>query len=292
MKIATWNVNGIRAREAQLQEWVEREQPDILCLQEIKASPEQVPVALCEMEGYWCYWHGTKGYSGVGLHVSKRFSPDKPEFGHPRFDYESRIVTANVQGVTFASIYVPNGGKDFPAKMRFLEALQLYTADLHARGQRTVLCGDLNIARADIDVHPKERKPRSIGQLPEERALFERIIANGLVDTGRALEPDNDQMFTWWAPWRDMKARNIGWRLDYVLASESVFAKVQGCVIQREFGTSDHGPVVATFAGFESSQVESGARRDEQLLPQTNGLLFSPGAGSPGNGSSLITGHA
>jgi exodeoxyribonuclease-3 len=290
MKIATWNVNGIRARQAQLQEWVEREQPDILCLQEIKATSEQVPAALCEMEGFWCYWHGTKGYSGVGLHVSTRFSPDKPEFGHPEFDYESRIVTVNVQGVTFASIYVPNGGKDFPAKMRFLEALQQYTADLHVRGQRAILCGDLNIARADIDVHPKERKPQAIGQLPEERALLERIIANGLVDTGRALEPDNDQMFTWWAPWRDMKARNIGWRLDYVLASEPVFAKVQGCVIQREFGTSDHGPVVATFTGFESSQAESGARRDERLLP-ANGLLFSPGVLSE-NGSSLVTGHA
>ena len=98
-----------------------------------------------------------------------------------------------------------------------------------------------------MDVHPKERKPRAIGQLPEERALLEQIIGNGLVDTGRALEPDNDQMFTWWAPWRNMSQRNIGWRLDYVLASQPIFDRVQSCVIQREFGTSDHGPVVATF---------------------------------------------
>ena len=84
-----------------------------------------------------------------------------------------------------------------------------------------VICGDLNIARTDMDVHPKERKPRIIGQLPEERALLERIIGHGLVDTGRALEPDNDQMFTWWAPWRNMRQRNIGWRLDYVLASHA-----------------------------------------------------------------------
>src|SRR5204863_2684989 len=237
-------------------EWVEREQPDIVCLQEIKAVSDQVPAALCEMEGYWCYWHGTKGYSGVGLHVRKALSPDRPAFDHPSFDYESRIVTARVGDMTFASIYAPNGGKDFPAKMRFLEALQQYTADLQASGQRAILCGDLNIARAEIDVHPKERKPRAIGQLPEERALLERIIGNGLVDTGRALEPDNDQMFTWWAPWRDMKARNIGWRLDYVLASTSVFAKVQACVIQREFGTSDHGPLVATFSGYSPETAE------------------------------------
>jgi exodeoxyribonuclease-3 len=278
MKVATWNVNGIRARESQMQEWVERERPDVICLQEIKAVPDQVPAALCEMEGYWCYWHGSKGYSGVGLHVSKGFSPERPAFDHPAFDYESRIATATVQGVTFASIYVPNGGKDFQAKMRFLESLQQYTADLQAAGQRAVLCGDLNIARAEIDVHPKERKPRAVGQLPEERALLERIIGNGLVDTGRALEPDNDQMFTWWAPWRDMKARNIGWRLDYVLASESIFAKVEACVIQREFGTSDHGPVVATFAGFETSRPVI-ARSEDRVTPirETPGLLFAFG---------------
>jgi exodeoxyribonuclease-3 len=277
MKIATWNVNGIRARESQMQEWVEREHPDIVCLQEIKAVPDQIPAALCEMEGYWCYWHGTKGYSGVGLHVSKAFSPERPAFGHPAFDYESRIVTATVQGVTFASIYVPNGGKDFPAKMAFLESLREYTAALHAGGQRAVLCGDLNIARAEIDVHPKEKKPRAIGQLPEERALLERIIGNGLVDTGRALEPENDQMFTWWPPWRDMKARNIGWRLDYVLASESIFAKVESCAIQREFGTSDHGPVVATFSGFRSFDITTSSGKEETAAPQDSGLLFSRG---------------
>src|SRR3954471_11533904 len=229
MKIATWNVNGIRARQAQVQQFVEREQPDILCLQEIKAVSDQVPAALCEMEGYWCYWHGTKGYSGVGLHVRKARSADRPAFAHPAFDYESRIVTVDVDGVTFASIYVPNGGKDFPAKMRFLESLPEYTAELQAAGRRAVLCGDLNIARAEIDVHPKERKPRAIGQLPEERDLLERILANGLVDTGRALEPENDQMFTWWAPWRNMKQRNIGWRLDYVLASRPLFDRVRSC---------------------------------------------------------------
>jgi exodeoxyribonuclease-3 len=96
-------------------------------------------------------------------------------------------------------------------------------------------------------VHPKERKPRAIGQLPEERALLERIIGHGLVDVGRALDPDNDQLFTWWAPWREMRQRNIGWRLDYVLASESMFARVRSSTVQREFGTSDHAPVIVEF---------------------------------------------
>ena len=124
MKIATWNVNGIRARQAQVHDWIERERPDVVCLQEIKAAGDQVPTALCDMEGYWCYWHGDKGYSGVGLHVSKRLAPERPVFSHPTFDYEHRIVTAEIAGITVVSVYVPNGGKDFPAKMRFLEALE------------------------------------------------------------------------------------------------------------------------------------------------------------------------
>jgi exodeoxyribonuclease-3 len=142
---------------------------------------------------------------------------------------------------------VPNGGKDFPAKVQFLDALEQFASDLRADANPVVICGDLNVARADIDVHPKERKPRAIGQLPEERAQLERIIAHGLVDVSRALEPDNDQMFTWWAPWRNMRQRNIGWRLDYLLTSQRLFERVRSCTIERETGTSDHAPVMGDF---------------------------------------------
>ena len=130
MKIATWNVNGIRARDAQLQEFIERERPDVLCLQELKAAVEQLPVWLCQLEGYWCYWHGAKGYSGVGLHVSKRLAPERPRFAHPSFDFENRIVEVRLPDLTAVSVYVPNGGKDFPAKVRFLAALEQYVAEV------------------------------------------------------------------------------------------------------------------------------------------------------------------
>jgi exodeoxyribonuclease-3 len=248
LKIATWNVNGIRARDAQLQEFIEREQPDVLCLQEIKASMDQLPVWLCEIEGYWCYWHGEKGYSGVALHVRKAAFGDRPAFHHPEFDYEQRIVTARLPAATVASIYVPNGGRDFAGKMRFLEALAQFAAEFESNGAPLVLCGDLNVARTDMDVHPKERKPRAVGQLPEERALIERIIGHGLVDVHRTLDPDNADLFTWWAPWRNLRQRNIGWRLDYVLASRALANRAVSCVVQRETGTSDHGPVIAVFA--------------------------------------------
>jgi exodeoxyribonuclease-3 len=249
MKIATWNVNGIRARESQVRELVERDRPELICLQEIKASAEQVPPALCEMEGYWCYWHGESAYSGVGLHIRKDLSVEKPEVKHPSFDYENRIASVEIENLTVASIYVPNGGKDFPAKMRFLHAMEKFVEESHAAGRELLLCGDMNIARTNMDVHPKERKPNCIGQLPEERDLLERIIGKGLVDIGRALDPHNDQLFTWWAPWRNLRQRNIGWRLDYILASESVARRVALCAVLAQVGTSDHAPVVATFEG-------------------------------------------
>ncbi|MBW8867340.1 MAG: exodeoxyribonuclease III [Acidobacteria bacterium] len=251
MKLATWNVNGIRARLAQVQEWIAQERPDVVCLQEIKATTDQIPAALCEMEGYWCYWHGGKGYSGVALQVSQTFAPERPSFSHPTFDYENRIVTVDLTtalgDVTVASIYVPNGGKDFPAKMQFLLAMDAYAASFAASGRALVMLGDMNVARTERDVHPKERKPRAIGQLPEERAIIERIIGHGFVDLGRAFDPDNDGLFTWWAPWRNMRQRNIGWRLDYVFASESLAKRATSCPVQKDVGTSDHAPVVATF---------------------------------------------
>lgn len=248
MKIATWNVNGIRARQEQLREWIAGERPDALCLQEIKASPAQLPPELCELGDYWCYWHGERAYSGVGLHLHKASFPNHPQFTHPPFDFENRIVTVQLGRLTLVSVYVPNGGKDFPAKIKFLEAIERLAADHRAQGNLLVICGDLNVARTEMDVHPKERKPNAIGQLPEERALLERVIAAGrLVDVGRALDPDNDMLFTWWPPWRNLRQRNIGWRLDYVLASEELAGRAVSCPSFREIGTSDHAPVVATF---------------------------------------------
>jgi exodeoxyribonuclease-3 len=248
MKLATWNVNGIRARHAQVQEWIARERPDVVCLQEIKATPEQIPESLFGFDGYWCYWHGGKGYSGVALHVSKTFSPERPSFAHPEFDYETRIASVDIGDLTVASVYVPNGGKDFPAKMRFLDAMDAYAASFQTSGRQLALLGDMNVARTERDVHPKERKPRAIGQLPEERAIIERILTRGLVDVGRALDPDNDGLFTWWAPWRNMRERNIGWRLDHVFASEALATRATACPVQKDVGTSDHAPVIATFA--------------------------------------------
>jgi exodeoxyribonuclease III len=246
MKIATWNVNGIRARATQVVEWLASERPDVVCLQELKATPQQIPVSLAGLDDYWTYWHGERAYSGVALLVRKAVCTESPRFTHPAFDFETRVVSAVVGPVTVSSIYLPNGGKDFEAKIRFFEALIAHAGEAAAAGQSLVLCGDLNVAHTDLDVHPKERKA-TIGQLPEERALFGRLLDTGLVDVGRALDPSNAEMFTWWAPWRGMRQRNIGWRLDYVLASTAIAGRATACPAYRDVGTSDHGPVVATF---------------------------------------------
>jgi exodeoxyribonuclease-3 len=249
LKIATWNVNGIRARHEEVFAWARRERPDVICLQELKASQDQIPTLLCELEGFWCYWHGNKGgYSGVALLVRRETVATRPEFSHPPFDHESRIVTVKLGELTIASIYVPNGGKDFAAKLRFLQAMEAYAASFAATGAPLVMCGDFNVARSDMDVHPQERKAGAVGQRPDERALIARILGHGLCDVGRALDPDNADHFTWWAPWRKLRQRNIGWRLDYVFASAGLAATATSCPSYREVGTSDHAPVLATFA--------------------------------------------
>ena len=244
MKVATWNVNGIRAREAQLCDWVERDRPDVLCLQEIKARPDQVPDR-CKLADYHAFWHGGGGYSGVSLHIRRELL-EIPEFSHPEFDVETRIVQVALGNVVLASVYVPNGGKDYDAKIRFLTALAAWAKRLHDAGRELILCGDINIARADIDVHPKERKAGVIGQRPEERELFDALLGANLVDVARALNPDDAAMFTWWPPWRNMRQRNIGWRIDYILASRAIAERASSCTVLADVGTSDHAPLMMT----------------------------------------------
>ena len=248
MTIGTWNVNGIRARQSQVQEWVRRERPDIVCLQEIKAGSDQVPTALCEMEDYWCYWHGAKGYSGVGLHVSKAFAPSGRCSPIRPSTTRAASSPSRLRGVTVASVYVPNGGKDFDAE----DAVPRGDRRIRAAGARGRASGSSSAAtstsrRADIDVHPKERKPRAIGQLPEERAMLERLLgarAGGHRPGARPGErPD---------------VHVVGAVAEHASAQHRLAARLRPgepggfrsrsrCTVHRDFGTSDHAPVVARF---------------------------------------------
>jgi exodeoxyribonuclease-3 len=242
--VGTWNVNGIRAREGQFLEWVRRDGPDVVCLQEIKATEEQLGETLTLLPDYWNYWHGgPKGYSGVSLHLRKAAFAARPAFGHPDFDVEYRAAQAEVEGgLVFLSVYVPNGGKDYSAKLRFLEAMRSSVEAAHAKGARLVVCGDLNVTRSDTDVHPKERKAGAIGQRSDERELFERLLGCGLQDVARELDPQNDRLFTWWPPWRGLRQKNQGWRIDYLLVSSGL--RSTECRVLDQVGTSDHAPLL------------------------------------------------
>jgi exodeoxyribonuclease-3 len=247
MKISTWNVNGIRARELQVLDWVAREQPDILCLQEIKATAAQVPEPLTGLPDYHSVWHGgPRGYSGVSLHVRRSACAAAPPCTPTVFDVEFRAIELALGPLRVLSVYVPNGNRDLPGKIRFLHALVDHAAAARAAGHQLLVCGDLNVARTDMDVHERMRNPRAVGQLAEERALLEAIIDHDLSDLLRAFDPDNPGLFTWWPPWREERRKNHGWRLDYILASRSLPAA--SCRVLADVGTSDHAPVAAEIA--------------------------------------------
>ena len=238
-------MNGLRARHAQLLEWVAWEKPDVICLQEIKATHAQIPDPLTTLHEYWSYWHGgPKGYSGVSLHFLRSRFPEAPAFTHPGFDNEYRVVDALVGDTRFASVYVPNGGKDFASKIAFLGELERWTAERTAAGERLVVCGDLNVALTDGDVHPSQLKRGAIGQRADERALLRKAIDHGLVDLVRSTHEGDATIFTWWPPWRESREKNIGWRIDFVLVSELLSGRVRSCEIRKNVIGSDHAPVV------------------------------------------------
>ena len=253
MKVVTWNVNGIRAREDEFLRLLDEEKPDVAMLQETKATAEQLPPSLYGLLGlpaYHSIWHGSAGYSGVSVHLRKDVF-ERPRDAHPPFDFETRVaeahaVTKSGEPLVFVSMYLPNGGKDYQAKLAFMRSLATYPSTFAT--ENIVVAGDLNVARAEMDVHESERKPREpIGQRPEERKLFEQFLAAGLVDVCRALAPEDRELFTWWPYWNEQRARNVGWRIDYVLANRALASRATESRVRREFGTSDHAPVVVTF---------------------------------------------
>jgi exodeoxyribonuclease III len=247
LKLVTWNVNGIRARENEVLKLLADEKPDVAMFQETKATLDQLPETLYGLMGlpeYHSIWHGSAGYSGVSLHLRKS-SFDRPRDAHPDFDYETRVVEGHSGEWVFVSMYLPNGGKDFDAKIKFMKALARWPAAF--AGKQLVIAGDLNVARADIDVHRSQRRAGLIGQRTEERELFEKLLGAGLVDVCRELAPEDRRLFTWWPYWRQSRERNVGWRIDYVLANQPVAGSVTGFEVKRDYGTSDHAPLVVHF---------------------------------------------
>lgn len=246
MKVATWNVNGIRARGKEVSAWAAHQRPEVLCLQELKATAEQLSPDTCPMPGYHSLWHGGPGgYSGVSVHVLESLgAPTRIELP---FDFENRVAGLSLPEFDVLSVYAPNGGKDYEAKLRFWKDFSAWAAARVLQPKPLFVAGDLNITRDDLDVHPDQRDPAVIGQRPEERALFGAFLALGFVDSTRALYPAEPHLYSWWPYWGHSRDRNAGWRIDYVLCNAASGVVPEDSVVQQGFGTSDHAPVLTLF---------------------------------------------
>jgi exodeoxyribonuclease-3 len=255
MKITTWNVNGLRAAlNKGLLDWVKSYQPDVLCLQEIKARPEQLEAAHQEeLRQHFPQqaWNPAQrpGYSGVA--TLSRNSPleSSTGLGDPAFDGEGRTIVTRYPGFRLYNLYVPNGQHDHgrvPYKLDFYQRLLDQCDALHAQGENIILCGDFNTAHRPIDLKNPKQNESSTGFLPEERAWIDKFLEHGFVDIYRSLFPERVQ-YTWWTYRMNARVRNIGWRLDYFLVSPGLAGQVQDAVIHDEVPGADHCPVSLVF---------------------------------------------
>lgn len=250
MLICSWNINGLRAtiKGGQLRQWLESAKPDVVGMQEVKATPGQVDESVWSDLGYRSWWHPADkaGYSGVLL-LSKRM-PDRVQLGIgvPEFDSEGRVIEADFGDFTLISAYFPNSGRGadrLQYKVDFCQAMLNRANKLRGAGRSVAFMGDLNIAHTTMDIARPEENLKSAGYLPEERAWMDRFIAEGYVDTFRALHPDTVDAYTYWDAWRQRRARNIGWRIDYVMVDAATSPRVTASKIFGEVMGSDHCPV-------------------------------------------------
>jgi exodeoxyribonuclease-3 len=260
MKIVTWNVNGIRARAMAFERWIRSQRPDVLCLQEIKAHPDQIPGEVREIRGYSSHWHGARGgYSGVSILVSE--SLGVPEYTVPYFDEETRVLQARAGGLTVVNVYTPLGQKSYRQKIDFLRSLVQYVDALCYDGENVILCGDLNIAHRDEDVHPDMYIEDMLCTRPDERAMIDALHNLGLRDLFRHHHPDDTRAYSWWPYYGGARARNVGWRIDYILAPRTIVQASRGCWIQREESSSDHSPVLAEIGPLPVSRTRPARTR-------------------------------
>jgi exodeoxyribonuclease-3 len=252
MNIYTWNINGIRAREASLAAWLESRKPDIVVLEEVKALESEIPESIAGIEGYRKFWNGSsfkKGYSGVGLLVRDGLFDDA-NCEAPPFDVENRTLVLHAPQFTLIGTYVPrgDGAEHYAVKLRYLADLKAFIAELMAEGREVVLVGDMNVALTQIDVHRSQNKPGATGLRPEERSAIEAHLELGLHDIVRELNPDKKDLFTWWPNGKFARDRNLGWRIDCIYLTDALAGKVSGVSVDLDEKSSDHAPVSVELA--------------------------------------------
>ncbi len=249
MKIISYNVNGIRSAIGKnLAGWIQEEKPDVICLQEIKANPDQIDTYLFESMGYHSYWNPAlkKGYSGTAI-----LSKTKPDqiimgCGVDKYDQEGRMIRADFGDTTVLSLYLPSGssGDERQAfKMEFCEFFLPYAVELVKSRPNLIISGDINICHEAIDIHDPKGNANSSGFLPEEREWMTRFLNAGFTDSWRHLNP-GIKKYSWWSFRANARNNNKGWRIDYHLVSNSLRDKINEVAIFNEAKHSDHCPIM------------------------------------------------
>jgi len=249
MRIITYNVNGIRAAIRRgFIEWLKTDPADVICLQEVKASKEDIPIELIESAGYRSYWFPAqkKGYSGVA--ILSKLLPGNVEYGHgnDQSDFEGRVLRADFNDITLINAYFPSGtsGEHRQSyKYIWLDEFFDYLNKLRETRRKIIVCGDYNIAHKEIDIHNPVSNKKMTGFLPEERAWMDKFLQNNFVDGFRHLNKDPHQ-YTWWNVLRpSTRLENKGWRIDYINVSTNLKDQIQAVKIFPEVKHSDHCPV-------------------------------------------------
>lgn len=253
MKLCSWNVNGIRSvHQKGFTDWLGNEKPDVICLQEVKASPEQLPIEVREIDGYKSTWHPAtkRGYSGVAIYSKIPPRRVKVGLGRDEFDTEGRVLEAEFQDFVLLNTYFPNSQRDHKRlgfKLDFCDAMLAYMNSLRSAGKNVVVCGDFNIAHTPLDLKNAKQNEKNAGYLPEERAWFDKLMDQGYLDAFRLFEKEGGH-YTWWSYRPTIRERNIGWRLDYFVCNPEFRNRLLSCTHQPQVKGSDHCPVSLTLS--------------------------------------------
>ncbi len=251
--LISWNVNGLRAvhRKGNIQEMFHMK-PDILCLQESKATPDQLPPELVTPEGYHAYFHfptQKKGYSGVAIYSKEKPIKVSRDIGIEEFDQEGRLIMAEYQGFTLINCYFPNGGgapEKLEYKLDFYDAFLKFINKLHKKQSNIIICGDVNVAHNPIDLARPKQNEANVGFLPIERAWVDKLISHGWIDVFRHFYPDKKEVYTYWDMKTFARERNVGWRIDYFFCSPEMLKKIKSIEILDNILGSDHCPIKLT----------------------------------------------
>lgn len=248
MRILSWNVNGIRAAQRKgFVQWFSREAPDVLCIQETKASPQQLAPELTAVAGYYSYFSSSerKGYSGVATYTRALPQCVNYGFGIEKFDVEGRVLRMDYGNFLLFNIYFPNGkssAERLGYKMEFYDAFLDYLDRLRDAGKHIIVCGDVNTAHHEIDIARPKANEKISGFLPEERAWMDRWVSHGYVDTFRMFNQEPGH-YTWWDARGGARERNVGWRIDYFFVDEGLKDRVKSAFIMPDVMGSDHCPI-------------------------------------------------